>query len=68
MKLNPDRLRALLQHCLEARTRAEMREFCGIRSQDYFRRNILLPLLESGLLKRTVPDKPNSRIQKYIRA
>ncbi len=45
-----------------------MQEFCGIKSQDYFRRNILLPLLDSGRLKHTIPDKPNSSKQRYIRA
>ena len=45
-----------------------MQVFCGIKSQDCFRRNILLPLPESGRLKRTIPDKPDSSRQRYIRA
>ena len=68
VNLDIQRLNALLQYCEEARSRIELQEFCGIKSQDYFRRNILLPLLESGRLKRTIPDKPNSSKQRYIRA
>ena len=68
VNLDIQRLNALLQYCEEARSRIEMQEFCGIKSQDYFRRNILLPLLESGRLKRTISDKPNSSTQRYIRA
>ena len=68
VKLDITKLNALLEYCVEARTRAEMQTFCDIGSRDYFRNKILLPLLESGRLKRTIPDKPNSSKQKYIRA
>ena len=67
VKLDASKLSALLDFCCEARSRVEMQEFCGIKSQDYFRKNILLPLLDSGRLNRTIPDKPNSSKQKYVR-
>ena len=68
VKLDILKLNALLDYCKEARSRVEMQEFCDIKSQDYFRKNVLIPLLDSGRLKRTIPDKPNSSKQKYIRA
>jgi ATP-dependent DNA helicase RecG len=38
-----------------------------ITNREYFRKNILKPLLESGQLQMTIPDKPNSRNQKYVK-
>lgn len=68
VKLDIVKLNELLNYCTEARTRAEMQEFCDINSRDYFREKILMPLLNSGRLKRTIPEKPNSSKQKYIKA
>ena len=68
VKLDITKLNALLDYCAEARSRAEIQDFCEISSRDYFRNKILLPLLESGRLKRTIPDKPNSSKQRYVRA
>ncbi len=68
VKLDIMKLNALLDYCTEARTRAEIQAFCGINSRDYFRNNVLMPLLNSGRLKLTIPDKPKSSKQKYIKA
>lgn len=62
-----DTTKEILEFCSVARTRNEIQEFCGIKSRDYFRKKILNPLLENGKLKRTLPDKPNSKNQKYIK-
>ena len=67
IKLDIQKLNALLNYLEEPKTRNEMQVFCGIRSQDYFRRNILVPLLNSKRIVRTIPDKPNSSKQKYVK-
>jgi len=56
----------ILAFCAQAKTRAEIQAFAGIASREHFRAKILKPLLESGKLKLTIPDKPNSRNQKYV--
>ena len=63
-----ERIVNLLEFCSEARTRQEMQEFIGITSREHFRKIILKPLLEAGKIKMTLPNKPNSKNQKYIKA
>ncbi|HPB30143.1 MAG TPA: hypothetical protein PLB62_01675 [Candidatus Sumerlaeota bacterium] len=36
-----------------------------LRHWKTFQANYLLPLIEEGILERTIPDKPYSRLQKY---
>jgi len=62
-----ERLSLLLEYCSVPRSRDEMQQHYGISSRDYFRKNVLKPLLESNQLKKTIPDKPNSPNQKYVR-
>jgi hypothetical protein len=38
-----------------------------LKSKETLRKNYLGPAIESGLIKMTLPDKPNSRNQRYIR-
>jgi ATP-dependent DNA helicase RecG len=63
-----ERLVSLIQFCAEPKSRDEMQTHIGIANREHFRKAILKPLLESGQLKMTIPDKPNSRNQKYIKA
>jgi Fic family protein len=61
------RTKAILDFCAEPRSRGEIQQHIGLSNRGYFRTSILKPLLESGKLKMTIPDKPNSRNQKYVR-
>jgi ATP-dependent DNA helicase RecG len=62
-----EKINRLIEYCSESRTRDELQQFVGIKTREYFRREILKPMLEIGLIQMTIPDKPNSRNQKYIR-
>ena len=43
-------------------------EKLGLRSREGFRRNYLHPAIELNLVRMTIPDKPNSRNQRYMKA
>ncbi len=42
-------------------------ELLGLKSRESFRQHYLQPALAQGYIQRTVPDKPNSRQQRYVR-
>ena len=56
---------AILLFCKTPRTRKELVEFTG-KSQYYTMSAIIQPLLESGKLQYTLPEKPKSPKQKFI--
>lgn len=58
----------ILQFCTKERTAKEIAEYCGYKGIDRFKRNYLKPLLEQEKIKMTIPDKPKSKNQKYIRS
>jgi hypothetical protein len=59
-------VKALLKYCEEPRKLTEMIDFLGkYSSKNAFRRIILNPLINQGKIKRTIPDKPGSKLQKY---
>lgn len=60
-----DGIMMILEFCNIPRTRSEIQEFMKLKNRDHFRKNILNPLIKSGLLKMTFPEKPTSRNQKY---
>ena len=44
---------------------AELMERLGLSHRPTFRKNYLNPALKKNLIERTIPDKPNSKNQKY---
>lgn len=42
-------------------------EKLGLKSKEGFRRNYLRPAAEMNLIRMTIPDKPNSRNQRYVK-
>ena len=45
--------------------RIEIQRRLGLKHEDHFREVYLLPSLRMGLIQMTIPDKPQSRLQKY---
>ena len=48
-------------------TTKDLMEKLNLKSREGFRRNYLVPAINIGLVKMTIPDKPNSRNQSYIK-
>jgi ATP-dependent DNA helicase RecG len=46
-------------------SRQELQKRLALKNADHFRKAYILPALSSGLIEMTLPDKPNSRLQKY---
>ena len=48
-------------------TSKSLMEKLGLKSKEGFRRNYLRPAVDLNLIRMTIPDKPNSRNQRYVR-
>jgi ATP-dependent DNA helicase RecG len=46
-------------------SRQSLQRALGLKDAEHFRQHYLAPTLAAGLIEMTVPDKPNSRLQKY---
>ena len=56
---------ALSQNKAESLDIPTLMDILGEKSRRLFTRKSITPALESGLIERTIPDKPTSRSQKY---
>lgn len=48
-------------------TANEIMEQLGLKSKESFRKNYMNPAIAQGFVQMTIPDKPNSRNQRYIK-
>jgi ATP-dependent DNA helicase RecG len=46
-------------------TRQDLQSVLGLSDRMNFLNNYLQPAIESGIIEMTIPDKPNSRNQRY---
>ena len=55
----------ILQFCEQPRKAGEIQSLVGVKHRQTFRENYLNALIGKGWLGRTIPDKPQSRLQRY---
>ena len=63
-----DKFEIIVSFCDIPRTKDEIMRHIGLSSKRQFNERYMKPLLKSGRLLMTLPDKPRSRNQKYIAA
>lgn len=63
-----DVTKMILAFCEVERSKREICEHLGFSNLTYFTRTYLKPLIEEGLLIMTLPEKPSSKKQRYLRA
>ena len=61
-----DITQSILEFCVTEKSKQEICSFVGYKNLTYFTRKYLKPLILNGQLKMTVPNKPNSKSQRYI--
>jgi len=57
----------IIAFCSTPRSMTEIMEHIGFKHRYNVKHRYIDPLIDSGVLMMTIPDKPNSRNQKYIR-
>ncbi len=62
-----ERLRKVVEFCIEPKSRKEIQEYIKIRDRKYFKEAILDKLITDGYLEMTLPQIPKSPKQKYVK-
>lgn len=55
----------LLQKLKGEMSRQELQEKVGLSNKEHFRKHYLKPALEQGFIEMTIPNNPNSSLQRY---
>ena len=55
-----------MKFCRKPKSKKEILDHVGYKNRTYLTRKFLKPMIESGKLAYTIPEKPTSRLQKYI--
>ena len=56
----------LLRACSSPQKSSDLQKLIGLKHRETFQRNYLDPLLAKGWIARTIPEKPKSRMQRYL--
>lgn len=61
----PKTLQDVLEFCSTPKLRSEIADFLGVKTRYYVMHKYVNPLLMEGKLKMTIPEKPQSKWQRY---
>ena len=61
----PPPVERVLFSCEQEIDREELQKLLGIKNKKYFFESYMQPALKTGFLEMTIPDKPNSPLQRY---
>ncbi|MBP5176172.1 MAG: hypothetical protein ILP07_09720, partial [Treponema sp.] len=59
--------RRILEYCETPRTREEIASVVGVKTVFYVMNHYVRPLILSGKIQMTIPEKPKSKNQRYVR-
>ena len=61
-----DKASGLVEFCRTPRTRQEIADYLGLSSISYAIKDYVMPLVDEGMIKLSIPDKPRSPKQLYF--
>ncbi|MDO4468147.1 MAG: hypothetical protein Q4C49_14290 [Bacillota bacterium] len=61
-------MQKIIEFCVIPHSRDELMQKCGLVNKNNFMKSYIKPLLEENKIKMTIPDKPSSKNQKYVKS